>query len=383
MIETMLFLFLGIWLPCFVYFALFVYLFREGVAEGLDSSGNNFKQTVQWLTVVVFLLFSNYLVMMFSRYPEFGTPEFEELCKFSLSKVFLLSSFISSIVIIEYRWEYNYHIRLVLMLAFLLGFGTFLEISYLLDWEFPSKMFIGKFAVLLNFFSFLHILYSFKKEQLSNRSMLSGLSLLSAIFFYLNLYVEGDFFFDYMFAAIGMTTAHVCVIVGYLFRKKRIGMPKAYIVQDGTIPLEDTPAKYQSGTSEKGDVSLRAKLVNYLENEKPFLNKDLSMEQMADRLNTNKTYLSKIINVEMDRNFRDLINYYRVKEAIRIFNENDTLSIKELQEMVGFNNASSFTSAFKVNTGSTPGEWCKDIKSKRRTENGQTIKEQETQCRLQ
>ena len=160
-------------------------------------------------------------------------------------------------------------------------------------------------------------------------------------------------------------------------------MPKAYIVQDGTIPLEDSPAKYQSGTSEKGDVSLRAKLVNYLENEKPFLNKDLSMEQMADRLNTNKTYRSKIINVEMDRNFRDLINYYRVKEAIRIFNENDTLSIKELQEMVGFNNASSFTSAFKVNTGSTPGEWCKDIKSKRRTENGQTIKEQETQCRLQ
>ena len=97
MIETMLFLFLGIWLPCFVYFALFVYLFREGVAEGLDSSGNNFKQTVQWLTVVVFLLFSNYLVMMFARYPEFGTSEFEELCKFSLSKVFLLSSFISSL----------------------------------------------------------------------------------------------------------------------------------------------------------------------------------------------------------------------------------------------------------------------------------------------
>ena len=32
--------------------------------------------------------------------------------------------------------------------------------------------------------------------------------------------------------------------------------------------------------------------------------------------------------MEMERNFRDLINYYRVKEAIRLFNDNDELTIK-------------------------------------------------------
>ena len=82
------------------------------------------------------------------------------------------------------------------------------------------------------------------------------------------------------------------------------------------------------------------------------------------RLFTNKTYLSKTINVEMNKNFRELVNYFRVKEAIRIFHEDSTLSMSELRERCGFNNNASFTSAFKLNTGYTPGEWCRDMKSR-------------------
>ena len=89
------------------------------------------------------------------------------------------------------------------------------------------------------------------------------------------------------------------------------------------------------------------------------------MEEVAMRLYTNKSYLSKTINMEMNKNFRELVNYFRVKEAVRIFSLDMEISMNDLRDKCGFNNNASFTSAFKLNTGFTPGEWCRDMRNKR------------------
>ena len=111
--------------------------------------------------------------------------------------------------------------------------------------------------------------------------------------------------------------------------------------------------------------SLKDRLLAYFESEKPFLSKNISMEEVAMRLFTNKSYLSKTINVEMNKNFRELVNYFRVREAIKIYSSNQNISMNELRDKCGFNNNASFTSAFKLNTGMTPGEWCRDLKNKK------------------
>ena len=41
------------------------------------------------------------------------------------------------------------------------------------------------------------------------------------------------------------------------------------------------------------------------------------------------------------------------------------ISMNDLRDKCGFNNNASFTSAFKLNTGFTPGEWCRDMRNKR------------------
>ena len=131
--------------------------------------------------------------------------------------------------------------------------------------------------------------------------------------------------------------------------------------------LEDAPhgAEYIAETGYDAVRPLRERLMSYFENEKPYLSKDITMEEVAMRLYTNKSYLSKTINVEMNKNFRELVNYFRVKEAVRIFSDNMDISMNELREKCGFNNNASFTSAFKLNTGFTPGEWCRDMRNKR------------------
>lgn len=118
----------------------------------------------------------------------------------------------------------------------------------------------------------------------------------------------------------------------------------------------------------RDDESLKDRLIEYFETEKPFLSKNLTLDEVALKLFTSKVYLSKIINCEMKKNFRELVNHFRIKEAMRIFCSDTGMSITELRDRCGFNNNASFTSAFKVNTGYTPGEWCRNIKSRR--ENG-------------
>ena len=137
--------------------------------------------------------------------------------------------------------------------------------------------------------------------------------------------------------------------------------PLTAVMQDASKII----GKFSETKNNSGSQPLRERLLDYFESEKPYLSKTLTMEEVAMRLYTNKSYLSKTINMEMNKNFRELVNYFRVKEAINIFSTNTDISMNELRDRCGFNNNASFTSAFKLNTGYTPGEWCRDMKTRR------------------
>ena len=173
---------------------------------------------------------------------------------------------------------------------------------------------------------------------------------------------------DYFILISGFAVIH-----GMLFVTLKRSRPGCGISNDGQDCSRRAPNGMVIGSladsalrdvEDDTSLSLKERLLNYFENEKPYLSKDLSMQEVAMRLFTNKSYLSKTINVEMNKNFRELVNYFRVREAMRIFSASPDISMSELRDMCGFNNNASFTSAFKLNTGCTPGEWCRDMKSK-------------------
>ena len=105
---------------------------------------------------------------------------------------------------------------------------------------------------------------------------------------------------------------------------------------------------------------LYKRIVMYMEEKRPYLNQAFDMSCLADRMLTNKLYLSKTINILSGRNFRQFVNYYRVRRAMELFKEDPRLRINEVSEMSGFRTAVSFNMAFKVNTGKTPTEWLQD-----------------------
>jgi YesN/AraC family two-component response regulator len=104
---------------------------------------------------------------------------------------------------------------------------------------------------------------------------------------------------------------------------------------------------------------LYSKLNDLMEREKVFLDNALTLDDLAKQLNTNRSYLSLVINERFNTNFNNYINEYRVKEAQKIFLDpaSKILTIEAIAQNVGFNSKSSFNTAFKKFCGLTPRDF--------------------------
>lgn len=104
------------------------------------------------------------------------------------------------------------------------------------------------------------------------------------------------------------------------------------------------------------------KLNKYMPFNKPYLNPDLSLNQLAEDMGIHPRILSQIINEHFSQNFFDYINKLRIEESkIYLGDPSCKKTIQEIFYEVGFNSKSAFNIAFKKNVGSTPTEYRKQI----------------------
>lgn len=108
--------------------------------------------------------------------------------------------------------------------------------------------------------------------------------------------------------------------------------------------------------SEKAENQLIDKLKKALEEDKVYLDSALTIESLSRQLGTNKSSLSKVINESLDRNFPTLLNDYRVKYALQLFNDPkySNYTIEAIAEMSGYNSRQVFHKAFKSRVGVPP-----------------------------
>ncbi len=104
---------------------------------------------------------------------------------------------------------------------------------------------------------------------------------------------------------------------------------------------------------------MHEKLSLYFQSEKPFLNPDLKITQVAQHLNTNRTYLSGLVHDRYGLNFSHFVNRWRIEESVRMFRDSshDQYSTRGISELCGFNNYNTFTTAFKCVFGVTPARY--------------------------
>lgn len=155
-----------------------------------------------------------------------------------------------------------------------------------------------------------------------------------------------------------MAAAIVVLIV--IIRKQR-----CRDVGNEDVPLEVIPKVLSDDVVSMREYEmedLKDRLCELMERERLYLNPNIRVSDVAERLYTNKSYLSQAIRTKLNKNFCQLVHSYRVKEAVRLYSQNQDLSIVDLCKKVGFNSMATFTSAFSRNTGYTPADWCRQYK---------------------
>lgn len=105
------------------------------------------------------------------------------------------------------------------------------------------------------------------------------------------------------------------------------------------------------------------KLEQLLKQKKIFLESEISLDALAEILNTNRNTLSALINLHYQKNFNMLINEYRINEVLRLFAENhhNRYTMEAISKQVGFGSRASFNAVFKKVTGVTPTFYIKNL----------------------
>lgn len=109
----------------------------------------------------------------------------------------------------------------------------------------------------------------------------------------------------------------------------------------------------------KNSDSLKERLIKVLEQDKIYRNPDLRITDVSVLIQTNRTYISKLINTDLNTSFSDFVNQYRILEAKEILKSQtaDKYTLQYVSELVGFGSLHSFIRVFKESEGMTPGKY--------------------------
>ncbi|MGG6230568.1 helix-turn-helix domain-containing protein [Tenacibaculum sp. SDUM215027] len=153
------------------------------------------------------------------------------------------------------------------------------------------------------------------------------------------------------------------IITFYLLKKEKEKKKELILILNENKPVETEKKEYNI------DEVLETKILNEFKNvtnNLDFLKPEFSINYIAEKLDTNTTYISFVFNKHHNESFKQYctklkINY--VVEKLKTDKNFRKYSIQAIAEEIGYTNASAFTRAFKKHIGVTPSIFLKDIEN--------------------
>ena len=126
------------------------------------------------------------------------------------------------------------------------------------------------------------------------------------------------------------------------------------------IRLEAEREKYLNSQVKNIDAAEIIRKLDFLvHKEKLFLREDISLKDVAARLDITAHQLSEILNTRLEKNFFSFINELRIDEAKKLLRDKPDEPVLAVAFRTGFNSSSSFYTAFKKYAGMSPAAWRK------------------------
>ena len=247
---------------------------------------------------------------------------------------------------LKLTWQNGLHLLPFLLFFTLNSFG-------LLSREFYQ--YFGIYFIYLHFLAYIITSFFWQKRQFRSTQISAGASSkkwinliqLGMAFIWLSYFV---FLLDGLIPYIAGPITYSLVIYPLSFWAMKNKVHKT------------SEKKYQnSRLDEVGSITIIRQLEQFIQKEKPFLDPELKLADLATRLNTTPHLLSQAVNETYGQNFQQYLNAYRVDTAKELLKSEDTfhLTIAAIAFDSGFNSLSAFNAAFKRVLQQTPSQFRK------------------------
>lgn len=150
--------------------------------------------------------------------------------------------------------------------------------------------------------------------------------------------------------------ASMVLYIGYISYLR----PNMFAIDPVVKVIRGKSKKYtKSSLTPSYSKELKEKLIYLLETEKIYKQNNINLDFLSQKLDTTRHNASQVINENFNVSFFELINTYRIEEALEIL-KSDTdkkMNIIEVAYEVGFNNKVSFNKSFKKHLSQTPSQY--------------------------
>jgi AraC-like DNA-binding protein len=174
---------------------------------------------------------------------------------------------------------------------------------------------------------------------------------LGAAFDFVNSFVVRLSYIQFFYFEIILALAtYALAVAGYL-RSEPIS-----IDFKSAQKAENEPERQKLMSSDELDRQ-KARLMELIRSDRPYLDPQLTLGDLAKSLGVNGAVLSFVINNGFGKNFNDFINEFRIDDVKARINKRPADSLLAIAFDCGFNSKATFNRAFRKFTGSTPKQF--------------------------
>lgn len=238
---------------------------------------------------------------------------------------------------------FDHREKIITPLQYVYSFVFILQFAHLTFYIYKNTQLLKNYTTSLRN-EFSNITGNIKWLKLFNGSFLI-IVLAAAIFLYLLLVT--DIYrrhLDYIYV---LPMGSLFYIVSY------------YLINANWEPAIKEPVpKYAKSSFDSGNISEYIEKLNQLMGiEKVYLDKELRLTDLAEKMGLTAHHLSQLLNQHFSLSFFDFVNKYRIDEAKEMIKNNPEYTLLQVAFDSGFNNKTSFVNAFKKFESTTPSSY--------------------------
>lgn len=164
---------------------------------------------------------------------------------------------------------------------------------------------------------------------------------------------------------VGYVTAVPALPGGYV-NLDRLRHPFSAMRQSTQEFLQGIDSGPMAGVATMGYDKIMDSFRKYMEKDHGYLNPSLTIEEMARVLNSNRTYVSKLVNLYYGMTFRDYLSKKRLDFAKQLMSDEPDASLDYIAAKSGFQSSTQFIRKFRETEGLTPTVWKQTLMNKKK-----------------